>query len=52
MCQILCEELKLNGVTMKHKKMVLSRVFTFVFIFITEVNIVCKIKETFTFFYV
>lgn len=30
--------------------MVLTKVFTFVFIFITEVNIVCKIREHFKFF--
>lgn len=30
--------------------MVLTKVFTFVFIFITEVNIVCKIREPFKFF--
>lgn len=30
--------------------MVLTKVFTFVFIFITEVNIVCKIRECFKFF--
>lgn len=30
--------------------MVLTKVFTFVFIFITHVNIVCKIRERFTFF--
>lgn len=32
------------------RKMVLTKVFTFVFIFITEVNIVCKIREPFKFF--
>lgn len=32
--------------------MVLTKVFTLVFIFITEVNIVCKIREHFKFFYV
>lgn len=31
--------------------MVLTKVFTFVFIFITEVNIVCKIREHFKFFF-
>lgn len=30
--------------------MVLTKVFTFVFIYITEVNIVCKIRECFKFF--
>jgi len=30
--------------------MVLTKVFTFVFIFITQVNIVCKIREHFKFF--
>lgn len=39
-----------NWNRVKYKQVVLTTLFTSVFIFITEVNIVCKIREPFKFF--